>query len=75
MPHEAIVMLSASELIQMLEKTQTGRVQIELNTGQRFTGRFRTDILGPTAISAYFYGDQRDISLPLDSITRIEPVA
>jgi len=49
-----------------------GRVRIQLLDGSIHTGRFRTDILSETALSAFFHGDARDISLPLDAIVAIE---
>lgn len=52
-----------------------GRVRIALVDGSVHTGRFRTDILSASALSAYFYGDARDMSLPLDLIVSIEPLA
>jgi hypothetical protein len=51
-----------------------GYVRIHLRDGSVHTGRFRTDILSETALSAYFQGDARDISLPVDAILTIEPV-
>lgn len=49
-----------------------GHVRIHLRDGSIHTGRFRTDILTETALSAFFHGDARDISLPLDAIVTIE---
>ncbi len=49
-----------------------GRVRIELTDGSVHTGRFRTDILSKTALSAFFIGDVRDISLPIDMIARLD---
>ncbi len=49
-----------------------GHVRIHLRDGSIHTGRFRTDILSETALSAFFHGDTRDISLPLDAIVTIE---
>jgi hypothetical protein len=51
-----------------------GYVRIHLRDGSIHTGRFRTDILSETALSAYFEGDARDISLPVDAILTVEPV-
>ncbi|BDE05816.1 hypothetical protein WPS_10920 [Vulcanimicrobium alpinum] len=51
-----------------------GHVRIRLSDGSVHTGEFRTDILGPTAISAFFRGDARDISLPIEMIDAIEPL-
>ncbi len=50
----------------------SGRVRIRLDDGSVHTGRFRTDILSERAMSAYFYGEVRDISLPIDLIVSIE---
>jgi len=49
-----------------------GHVRIHLRDGSIHTGRFRTDILSETALSAFFHGDTRDISLPLDAIVAVE---
>lgn len=49
-----------------------GPVRIRLVDGSVHTGRFRTDILAPTALSAYFYGDAHDMSLPIDAVVVIE---
>ncbi len=49
-----------------------GRVRIRLVDGSVHTGRFRTDILSERAMSAYFYGEVRDISLPIDLIVSVE---
>jgi hypothetical protein len=52
-----------------------GRVRIRLTDGSVHTGRFRTDILTESALSVYFYGDVRDISLPIELIDTVEPIA
>lgn len=52
----------------------SGRVRIELTDGSVHTGRFRTDILSRTALSVFFIGEVRDISLPIDMITGMEPL-
>ena len=52
-----------------------GRVAIALSDGTSHTGRFREDLLSPSALSAYFYGDRHDLSLPIDAILRVESVA
>jgi hypothetical protein len=52
-----------------------GDVRIQLTDGSCRTGHFRTDILSPEAVSAYFHGDERDISLPIDLIASIESLA
>lgn len=49
-----------------------GSVQIRLVDGTVHTGRFRTDILTSTALSVYFHGDTRDMSLPIDAVVEIE---
>ena len=49
-----------------------GGVRIRLQDGSTHTGRFRTELLGPSAVSAYFYGDARDLSLPISLIVSIE---
>ncbi len=49
-----------------------GPVRIQLADGSVHTGYFRTDILTPTAISAFFHGDVRDMSLAIDAVVRIE---
>ncbi|GAC1396770.1 MAG: hypothetical protein NVS2B8_19720 [Vulcanimicrobiaceae bacterium] len=49
-----------------------GPVRIQLVDGTVHTGRFRTDILTPTALSAYFHGDIRDMSLPIEIVVAIE---
>ncbi len=51
-----------------------GRVRIFLTDGSVHTGHFRTDILSEHALSAYFFGDVRDISLPIGLIDAIEPL-
>jgi hypothetical protein len=49
-----------------------GRVRILLSDGSVHTGSFRTDLLSPNILSAYFFGDARDISLPIAAIDAIE---
>jgi hypothetical protein len=51
-----------------------GDVRIRLSDGSVHTGHFRTDLLSPSILSAYFYGDARDISLPIDAIETIESI-
>ena len=51
-----------------------GRVRINLCDGTTHTGHFRTDILSTSAISAYFYGDAHDISLPIADIVSMESI-
>lgn len=48
-----------------------GRVCIELPDGRMLTGQFRTDILSPAAVSAYFFGDLYDMSIPIGLIVEI----
>lgn len=49
-----------------------GRVAIVLSDGTSHTGRFREDILSESALSTYFFGDDHDMSLPIDAIERVE---
>jgi hypothetical protein len=49
-----------------------GEVRIHLTDGTACVGHFRTDILSPDAVSAYFYGRDRDISLPISLVASIE---
>ena len=49
-----------------------GSVRIHLIDGTTHTGRFRTDILTPMALSAYFFGDDHDMSLPINLVDKIE---
>jgi len=56
-------------------RTADGPVRIRLRDGSSHTGRFRTDILAPSALSAYFYGDAHDMSLPIDAVVGIEALA
>jgi hypothetical protein len=53
----------------------SGPVRIRLSDGSVHTGRFRTDILSERAVSAFFYGDVRDMSLPVSMIDEVEAVA
>ncbi len=50
----------------------SGHVRMQLADGSIHTGHFRTDILSPSALSVYFYGDVRDLSLPIADIDAIE---
>jgi hypothetical protein len=52
-----------------------GPVRIVLDDGQIHTGNFRTDILSERAVSAFFFGDVRPLSLPIDGIVSIEALA
>jgi hypothetical protein len=49
-----------------------GSVRIHLIDGTTHTGHFRTDILTPSSLSAYFFGDDRDMSLPIHLVVKIE---
>jgi len=49
-----------------------GRVSIVLIDGTTHTGHFREDILSASALSAYFFGDRHDMSLPLDAIVHVD---
>ncbi len=52
-----------------------GRVCIELPDGRKLTGQFRTDLLSPSAVSAYFYGDLYDMSIPISLIIEVASIA
>jgi hypothetical protein len=49
-----------------------GYVRMRLLDGSVHTGHFRTDILSESALSVYFYGDVRDLSLPIADIEAVE---
>jgi hypothetical protein len=53
---------------EFLHRARAGRVRITLTDGQTHTGQFRTDLLSTRALSAYFFGDIRPLSLPIDDI-------
>ncbi len=55
-----------------LDLAQLGRVRIALSDGQVHTGHFRTDILSENAISAFFFGDARPLSLSISEVVTIE---
>jgi hypothetical protein len=57
---------------EFLHRARSGRVRIVLRDGQVHTGQFRTDILSQNAISAFFFGDIRPLSLPIDDVVSIE---
>jgi hypothetical protein len=57
---------------EFLHRARAGRVRITLVDGQSHTGQFRTDLLGPRALSAYFFGDIRPLSLAIDDIEACE---
>jgi len=57
---------------EFLHRARAGRVRIALADGQSFTGSFRTDILSTSALSAYFFGDVRDLSLSIDDIVSVD---
>jgi len=50
----------------------SGYVRMRLTDGSVHTGHFRTDILSPSALSVYFFGDVRDLSLPIADIDTID---
>ncbi len=56
----------------LLQCAKASRVRITLSDGKSFTGRFRTDILSESAISAFFYGEERDLSLAIEDIVSVE---
>jgi hypothetical protein len=57
---------------EFLHRARSGRVRITLRDGQSHTGQFRTDILSASALSAYFFGDIRPLSLPIEDIIACE---
>ncbi len=60
------------QIAEFIHRARAGRVRITLVEGQVFSGRFRTDILSPSAVSAYFFGDVRDLSLSISDVVRID---
>jgi len=60
---------------EFLHRARAGRVRITLNDGQVHTGRFRTDLLSAHALSAFFYGDERPMSLVIDHVVGCEALA
>jgi hypothetical protein len=60
---------------EFLHRARSGRVRIVLADGQIHTGEFRTDILSPSAISAFFVGDVRPLSLSIEEVLSIEALA
>jgi hypothetical protein len=60
---------------EFLHRARAGRVQITLTDGQVHTGQFRTDLLSPNALSAYFFGDIRPLSLAIDDVVACEALA
>lgn len=60
---------------EFLHRARSGRVRITLVDGQVHTGQFRTDILSRHALSAYFFGDVRPLSLAIDDIVACDMVA
>ncbi len=60
---------------EFIHRARAGRVQITLADGQVHTGSFRTDILSANALSAYFFGDVRPLSLAIDDVVRCEALA
>jgi hypothetical protein len=57
---------------EFLHRARAGRVRITLSDGQTHTGQFRTDLLSANALSAYFFGDIRPLSLHIDEIVACE---
>jgi hypothetical protein len=55
-----------------LHLARMGRVRITLRDGQVHTGQFRTDILSKNALSAFFFGDVRPLSLSIGEVRSIE---
>ena len=53
---------------EFLHRARAGRVRITLADGQVHTGQFRTDLLSSRALSVYFFGDIRPLSLAIDEI-------
>jgi hypothetical protein len=60
---------------EFLHRARAGRVRITLSDGQIHTGAFRTDLLSPNALSAYFFGDIRPLSLSIDDVVACEALA
>jgi hypothetical protein len=60
---------------EFLHRARANHVRITLADGQVHTGSFRTDILSASALSAYFFGDIRPLSLAIDDIVTCEALA
>jgi hypothetical protein len=60
---------------EFLHRARAGRVRITLTNGQAHFGSFRTDILSASALSAFFFGDERPISLAIDDVVTCEALA
>ncbi len=60
---------------EFLYRARSGRVRITLTDGQVHTGHFRTDILSVNALSAFFFGEVRPLSLPIHTVVSIEALA
>ncbi len=60
---------------QLLPLAEASRVRMTLDDGQSFVGRFRGDILTPSALAVYFHGEERNLSLPIDIITAVEVIS
>ncbi len=60
---------------EFLHRARSGRVRIVLADGQIDTGEFRTDILRESAISAFFYGDTRPLSVPIEDVISVEALS
>ncbi len=57
---------------EFLHRARQGRVRITLADGQVHTGEFRTDILSASAMSAFFFGDERPLSLGIEEVVSID---
>jgi len=60
---------------EFLHRARSGRVRITLSDGQIHTGSFRTDLLSASALSAFFFGDERPMSLVIDNVIACEALA
>lgn len=60
---------------EFLPRARSGRVRITLVDGQIHHGHFRTDILSPSAVSAFFFGDERPLSLGIEEVLAIDALA
>jgi hypothetical protein len=60
---------------EFLHRARSGRVRITLDDGGVHTGSFRTDLLSPNALSAFFFGDERPMSLVIDHVVACEAMA
>jgi hypothetical protein len=60
---------------EFLHRARAGRVRIVLDDGQVHIGHFRTDILSASALSAFFFGDERPLSLSIADIVSVDALA